>query len=84
MSLPETWNLEDELDERERQALTPLEVAVLSRADAGWLARERLEHEVLVLSWEEELDALLETLKRGEPSNVTEAAQADPPGWPNL
>lgn len=78
----EGWDFADEFVERSH--ITQEEAEALALADEAWLARERAEHEALALSLEEELDALLETMKRGDPPSATESTQTDPPGWPNL
>lgn len=77
-------SLTDEFDEYELKSMTVEEKAALELADTAWLARERAEQNELILSLEEALAALLETMRPGEPLQQAEAAQPDPPGWPDL
>lgn len=74
----------EEFDDIEIRPMTEEEYAAANLAHEAFLERERAEREELARGFEEELDALIETIKPGEPPNAAEAAQADPPGWPDL
>lgn len=74
----------EEFDDIEIRPMTDEEYAAANLAHEAYLERESAEREELARGLEEELDALIETIKQGDPPNAAEAAQADPPGWPDL
>ena len=74
----------EEFDEIEVRPMSADEYEAAELEHEAFLSRERAEHEELARDLEEELDALIETIKRGEPQNADEAAQPDPLGWPDL
>ena len=74
----------EEFDEIEVRPMSAEEYEAAELEHEAFLTRERAEHEELAHGLEEELDALIETIKRGEPQSSAEAARPDPPGWPDL
>ena len=78
------FDFAEEFDEIEVRPMTEEDYEAAELEHEAFLARERAEREELALSFEEELDVLIETIKRGEPQSTAEAAQPDPPGWPDL
>ena len=80
----EGFDFGEEFDDIEVRPMTDEEYTAANLAHEAFLERERAEHEELGRSLEEELDALIETIKQGDPPNAADAAQADPPGWPDL
>lgn len=74
---------DEEFDEIELRPMTAAEYEVANQQHEAWLAREQAERAELALSLEEELDALIATLERGEPAE-SENAAPDPANWPDL
>ena len=84
MSEPLVWSEVEEFEKEGDGSLTWAALEARAEADAAWLARERAGQNELLFSLAEELDALLETMQLGEPSQQAETEQTDPPGWPDL
>ena len=78
-----TFEFDEAFDEIELRPMTVAEYEAANQQHEVWLAREQVEREELALSLEEESDALIATLERGEPTE-SESAMSEPADWPDL
>ena len=77
------FEFDETFDEIELRSMTATEYEAANRRHEAWLAREQAEREELALSLQEELDALIATLERGEPAE-SENVAPEPANWPDL